>query len=103
MDNELPENRSQILSRRTYKDDVVDHIKELDISEVNFSTKKERDTVVRVIEGQKIFFWIRLYLKEEYNLNADDNIIIKYRNENLNAKYICYAKQGFDKDRDEDI
>ena len=106
MESELPESRKQVLSKRNYKDDIIDSVKELDIENINFSTKKERDTTVRVIESQKTFFWIRLYLKESYDfLNANDDITIKYTNngENLSIKYICYAKQGLDKDKEEDI
>ena len=105
MESELPESRKQVLSKRNYKDDIIDSVKELDIENINFSTKKERDTTVRVIESQKTFFWIRLYLKESYDfLNANDDITIKYTNngENLSIKYICYAKQGLDKDKEED-
>jgi hypothetical protein len=59
-----------------------------------------------VIEDQKIYFWIRLFLKEEdSNLKVGDDIIIKWNpsGEELETKFFAWGKKGFEKDLSEDI
>lgn len=55
-----------------------------------------------VIEEQKVYFWIRLYLSEEdSNLLPGDDITIKWKDEEeLKTKFICYGKTGMSSDGD---
>ncbi len=55
-----------------------------------------------IIEEQKIYFWVRLYLREEdSNLDPGDDITIKWKDrEELKTKFICYGKTGMGIDGD---
>jgi len=81
-----------------YQKNLIDSIRGVDVNNYdfkngNFEVEKE------VVEEQKVFFWIRLFLTDEIqDLKPDDDIIIKYNysstGENLETKFICYAKVG---------
>ena len=60
----------------------------------------------KVTEEQKVYFWIRLYLKDE-NINAEigDDISINWKlsGEKLITKFICYGKTGLSKDHQDEM
>ena len=60
----------------------------------------------KVTEEQKVYFWIRLYLKDE-NINAQigDDISINWKlsGEKLITKFICYGKTGLSKDHQDEM
>jgi hypothetical protein len=62
--------------------------------------------VSKVTEEQKVYFWIRLYLKDE-NINAEigDDISINWKlsGEKLITKFICYGKTGLSKDHQDEM
>lgn len=61
----------------------------------------DRDIEVSLLEKQKEFFWTRVYLKEELlDINIEDTLTLKYlpNNEQFELQFICYNKQGLDKD-----
>jgi len=64
-----------------------------------------RDLSVKSLEEQREFLWTRVYLREELEINIDDEIKIKYlpTNEELIIKFICYNKKGLDKNADVDL
>jgi hypothetical protein len=56
---------------------------------------------VNIIEEQKVYFWIRLYLGEESeDIQIGDDIVIKWTptGEQLVTKFICYGKSGLERD-----
>ena len=56
----------------------------------------------KVIEEQKVYIWIRLYLKEEDSkLLPNDNITLSYKDEVLVTKFICYGKAQVHDDIDD--
>jgi len=63
------------------------------------------ETNVKVIDDQKIFFWMRIYLKEKIDVIEGDEFIMKYlpSGENLTVKFICYGKKNILKDHDDEI
>lgn len=97
--------RGDINKNKSYKEDLIDKIRSIDIENSDFKSSvnggfRPKSTV---IEKQKVYFWIRLYLKKENTkVKPDDDIIIKYipSGEMLNTKFICYAKPGSLKDND---
>jgi hypothetical protein len=89
-----------------YLEDLVEQVKSLDTTELPDKISKEEKKIKQVVEEQKIYFWIRLYLKEEdSNLIIGDDISIKWipSGEELKTKFICYGKTGLQKDYDEEI
>ena len=92
------------LSTISYLDQLVDVIKSIDTTDLSDDVDKE--SISKVIEEQKVYFWIRLYLKEEdSNLEIGDDISIKWTptGEELKTKFICFGKTGLQKDYDEEI
>jgi hypothetical protein len=89
---------------KSYINDIIDSIKKLDTD--NIPDDVSKDVTIKIIEEQKIYFWIRLYLKDEDpNIQIGDDIIIKYipSGEILTTKFICYDKQGLINDHQNEI
>jgi hypothetical protein len=86
-------------------DNLVEAIKSIDVDSVNnWSVKNEPE--MKIVEQQKVYFWIRVFLKEKDDtIQTGDNITIKYTpsGETLTTQFIYYAKQGLMKDHDEQI
>ena len=85
-------------------DSIVEQIKTID-TEVVKDWDKNVDPSMKVIEEQKVYIWIRLYLKEESNVEVGDDVIITYTpsGEKLETKFIYYDRKGVMKDHDEEI
>ncbi len=82
---------------------LVEQIKSINTEEVKNWTETE-DISSKVVEEQKIYFWIRLFLKEEVSdLEIGDDINIKWvdSGEILETKFICYGKTGLSKNHDD--
>ena len=64
MEQEFPSRKSL---RKSYRSSIVSSVKEIDVSDVDYSAYTEDDFKPRnqIVEKQKVYFWIRLYLKEE--------------------------------------
>jgi hypothetical protein len=82
-------------------DNLVEQIKTIDI-EVVKDWNKNTDPAMKILEEQKVYIWIRLYLKEEANVEVGDDVIITYTpsGEKLETKFICFGKEGMEKDQD---
>jgi hypothetical protein len=96
--------RSQLIKSDIYQEHLIDQIKEIDVTKI----KEDGDFEVRtkIVEGQKVYFWIRVYLKEEDNsLSPNDDISIRYAitGEILNVKFICYNKSILTQDHDPNV
>jgi len=76
-------------------DYLVEQVKKLNLDGVDFE-HEDYDKINTKIEKQKVYFWIRVYLSEEIQIEPGDDIIIKYMvsGEELDTKFICYAKKG---------
>jgi hypothetical protein len=84
---------------KSYYDDAIEEIKKIDTSEL--SDDVDNTPVSKVIEKQKVYFWIRLYInKEDDNIKPGDDIIIKWKpsGETLKTIFIAYGKKGLEKD-----
>ena len=104
MEQEFPSRKSL---RKSYRSSIVSSVKEIDVSDVDYSTYTEDDFKPRnqIVEKQKVYFWIRLYLKEEMDISPNTELKITYfeSGESLNVKFVCYAKKGHEKDQDPNI
>lgn len=52
-----------------------------------------------IIEKQKTYNYIRLYIREEIELTAGDTIKLKFQEEVLDTTFVSYAKQGMEKEK----
>lgn len=92
------------IQKSNYLENLVEQIKEIDTE--NLTDDVSEDAISTVIEEQKIYFWVRLFLKEENpNIKVGDDIIIKWKpsGEELESKFFAWGKKGFEKDLQEDI
>lgn len=92
------------LSKADYRDLILEQIKNIDTK--NLSDVIEIETTSKIIEEQKVYFWIRLYLNEETpDIQIGDDILIEWlpSGERLSTKFICYGKQGLEKDHNDEV
>lgn len=85
-------------------DNLVEQIKTIDTEEVKDWTKNT-DPVMKIVEEQKVYIWIRLYLKEESDVKEGDEVFMTYKpsGEKLSTIFVWYDKKGIMKDYDEEI
>lgn len=72
-------------------------VSKLNLDAIDFDdTSSDYGKLKIKIEKQKIYFWIRVYLNEEINIEPGDDISIKYvtSGEVLTTKFICFSKKG---------
>lgn len=102
-DNVFPD-RKELAKRRSYRDSIIETAKNIDVEKIDYNGVIF-DPQNQIIEEQKVYFWIRIYLKEEVDVEPNTDITITYlpTEESLVAKFICYAKKGHEKDRQQDV
>jgi len=92
------------LSSNSYIEQIIDQIKDIDTTELSDDVNNE--AILTVIEEQKIYFWIRLYLKEEDpNVQIGDDIIIRWTTsgEELLTKFAAWGKKGLERDHQDEV
>jgi hypothetical protein len=93
MDNNIEE--------RDYKTTLVESIRKIDTEDLDDDVNQ--DTKVDIVNKQKVYFWIRLYMKEENNdIKIGNKINIKWlrSGESLDTIFTAYGKKGLEKDED---
>lgn len=74
---------------------IKDELDRIDLDKIDFdgSDFKPRS---EISESQKVYFWVRVYLKDNYNIEPNTEIKMKYLpdNEELITRFICYNKSG---------
>ena len=84
-------------------DSLVEQIKTIKTEEVK-SWDSNTNPVMNVVEQQKVYIWIRLYLKNELSdIQVGDDFRIEYTptGEYMDIKFICYDKTSLTKDHDD--
>lgn len=101
MDNTFPDRKD---IKKSYQSAILDTIREIDVEKVDFTVGNFKPRS-EIVEKQKVYFWIRLYIKEEVDMKPDTVVKILYTTsgEFLETKFICYSKKGLDKDLDNEI
>ena len=87
----------------TYLDMLADQIRLIDTTDLSDVAE---EVVSKVTEEQKVYFWIRLYLKDEnVNIKVGDDVSINWKQsgEKLLTKFICYGKSGLSKDYQDEM
>lgn len=94
------------MSKENYFNAIVEAVKKLDIDKSSDWVYDEVVSTTKIVEEQKIFFWIRLYLKnEDSNIQIGDDVVIEYSpsGEKLLTKFIAYGKAGLEKDHVDEV
>lgn len=103
------------LVKTDYREQLLESIRKIDTE--GLTDEIDEVSISKVIEEQKVYFWIRLYLKEEdLNLEIGDDIVITYDplaslgkelvsnyKEELVTKFVCYGKKGLDRDHNDEL
>jgi len=92
-----------IQTRSDYREQLIESIKNLDIDGVSDEVEAP---ISDIIEEQKVYFWIRLYINDELNdILQGDDITIKWTpsGEELTTKFICFGKNGLERDHDDQV
>jgi hypothetical protein len=93
LDEQFPDRKEL---KYTYQKSLVDSIKSIDLKNYDYNKANEEEfkAKTKITQEQKIYFWIRLYLNEEIEIEPNDIINIVYTplNEVLETTFICYSK-----------
>ena len=90
LDEKFPDRKEL---KYTYQKSLVESIKSIDLE--NYIHNNEDFTPkIEITQKQKVFLWIRLYLKEEIEIAPNDivNIVYTPLNEILETTFVCYSK-----------
>jgi len=86
-----------------YLEKLIEEIKIIDTGKITESPTS--GTITTTIEEQKIYFWIRIYLKNEEDVIEGDEYKMEYvpSGESLMIKFITYGKKNLNKDHQDQI
>jgi hypothetical protein len=87
-----------------YREQLLEKLKQIDTDKI--SDDVEIVTSSKVLEEQKVYFWIRLYLSEEdHNVQTGDTIVIQYEpsGEVLDTTFVCYGKKGLERNHNDEV
>jgi hypothetical protein len=92
------------ITKSDYKEQLLEQIRSIDHE--NLSNDFEIVATSTVLEEQKVFFWIRLYLSEENpNIQIGDDVVIEWTpsGEKLSTKFVAYGKSGLERDHQDEV
>ena len=82
---------------------VQEQLKDLDTSDLSDDISQDPEVE---ITPEKVYFWTRVYMKEENpNISIGDIITIKYlpSGEELKAQFITYGKNGLERNHEDEL
>jgi hypothetical protein len=82
---------------------VQEQLKDVDTTELSDDISQDPEVE---ITPEKVYFWTRVYMKEENpNINIGDIITIKYlpSGEELKTQFITYGKSGLERNHDDEL
>lgn len=80
---------------------IVEQIKNIDVEKIVEDTNLEIKPTTKIVESQKVYFWIRVYLKEFLtDIKSGDQFELRYleNNENLKLTFVYFGKKGLNQD-----
>lgn len=92
---------SKELELKNYQDKLIESMKDIETDKLSDDVEDKIET--KVLSEQKVYFWIRIYIKEEnLNINTGDIITMKWTpsGEELDTIFTAYGKRGLEKDGD---
>lgn len=85
---------------------IINAIKQIEIENIQDLEEDSIDLIKsEIIEKQKVYIWVRLYLKTESNINIGDVVTLTYipSGEKLDTIFSCYGKKGNNENHDNEI
>jgi hypothetical protein len=94
----FPERKSIVRSDK-HLDNIVDEVKKVDLNKVNFEGE-DFQPHTKIIQKQKVYLWIRLFIKEEIDITPETKITISYLEgkETLETHFMYFGKKGLERD-----
>ena len=93
LDEKFPDRKEL---KYTYQKSLVETIKSIDLKDYDYSKVNDIEFKARtkITQEQKIYFWLRLYLINQVDIEPNDviNIVYTPSNEVLETTFICYSK-----------
>ena len=81
---------------------LIEDIKKIDVNEIpsKFDTDNNQDILTKIIEEQKVYYWIRVFLKEEVSITPGNEIEMIWlpTGEKLKTIFSSYNKLGLNND-----
>ena len=104
VDNIQFPDRKSLVKSDTHLNNVVDQAKIIDVDKVNFDGEDFLPKT-KIIQKQKVYIWMRLYIKEEINIEPETKIQIQYLNgkETLDTFFMYFGKKGLERNKDGEI
>ena len=93
------------LIKKDYLQLIAEKLSEIDTDNAEKWSYDQNPSVI-IIDEQKVYFWIRLYISDEdVNIEVGDDISIQWTpsGEELVTKFICYGKKGLQKDYNNEV
>jgi hypothetical protein len=93
------------LIKKNYLDLIANELSKIDTKNAEKWTYDENPSV-KVVDEQKTYFWIRLYISDySENVEIGDDIAIQWTQsgEELVTKFICYGKKGLERDHNDQV
>lgn len=93
------------LIKKDYLQLIAEKLSEIDTDNAE-KWRYDQNPSVNIIDEQKVYFWIRLYISDEdVNIEVGDDISIQWTpsGEELVTKFICYGKKGLQKDYNNEV
>jgi hypothetical protein len=104
--------------KKNYLELIAEELSSIDTDNADKWSYDENPSI-KIVEEQKTYFWIRLYLNDEnQNIKIGSDITIRYQPmpsflndvfshqesyEELDTKFICYDKKGMERNHDGEI
>lgn len=88
---------------KTLYEFVQEQLKDIDTTDL---TDEVNDEVEVKVDPAKIYFWTRVYLKDENpNVEIGDYVTLRYTTsgEELKTQFFAYGKSGLEKDHDDEL
>jgi hypothetical protein len=91
----LENNKTPELDSSGYIQKIVEDAQKIDLDKIDFSNEGNFKPRSKIVEKQKEYFWIRIYLEHEANLKQEDKIIIKdlLYDEELEVEFMFWGKK----------
>jgi len=92
------------LTESSIYESLIEQIKGIDTKDLSDTHVDYADPITtKEIEKQKVYYWIRLYLKDELSdikIGDDFNITYVFSGETLSGKFIAFGKKNLNRDLD---
>lgn len=96
--------RKSIVKSDTHLRSIVHEVKKIDVNKVNFDGE-DFEPHTKIIQKQKVYIWIRVYLKEEMDIKPETKVIIQYLGgkESIETYFMYFGKKGLERNKDGEI